>query len=414
MPTMHALRPLIPLFIAAGILLAGNGLQGTLVALRGSAEGFSTTLIGLIGTGYFAGFMAGSLLVPHLLRAVGHIRVFCSMAALAASASLLLVLWVDPIAWFALRTLSGLCFVCLFASIDSWINSGVSNDIRAKVLSIYRLIDLGCVTGSQYLIPFFGFEGVTIFAVMTIMVMVSLVPISLADRSNPKPPPEMSFSVFNVWRISPVAATGCIIIGLTNSTFRIIGPVYAESIGMSIASVATFMSAGIVGGVVLQYPLGWLSDRYDRRIVLIVATAGAALAGIFITTFAGTSENLNYLGIFLFGAFSLPLYSLSAAQANDHAKSGEFVQIAAGLGFFWSAGAMVGPLAASALMEIGGPSILFTFTSAVHASLIFFTLWRMRARAAVPVAQRRRFAMLIKTSPMMMKITRRSSNGNGS
>ncbi len=198
---MLALRPLIPLIAAAGILLAGNGLQGTLIAIRGADEGFSTVQIGLIGAAYFLGFMIATLVVSRLLQAVGHIRLFAAMAAIAASGTLLLVLWIDPLLWFLLRVLMGFCFACLFATIDSWINSGVSNEIRGKVLSVYRLVDIACVTGSQFLIPFFGTEGFVIFAIMAIITAISIVPISLADRSNPKRPAQVSFSLKIIWRI---------------------------------------------------------------------------------------------------------------------------------------------------------------------------------------------------------------------
>lgn len=409
---MLALRPLIPLLVAAGILLAGNGLQGTLIAVRGNAEGFSTFQIGAIGTAYFIGFLIATLVVSKLLQLVGHIRLFSAMAAIAASGTLVLILWVDPWAWFALRVLMGFCFACLFATVDSWINSGVSNKIRAKVLSIYRLIDIACVTGSQFLIPVIGVQGFALFAIMTIMITISMVPISLADRSNPQPPSQVSFSLNTVWRISPTACIGCIAIGLTGATFRLVSPVYAQAIGMSVTSVATFMSAGILGGAVLQYPLGWLSDKYDRRIILIFSTLGAAAAGFFITGVAGQDHGLNYLGIFMFGAFSLPLYSLSAAHANDHAASGEFIQIAAGLMFFWSAGAIVGPVAGSILMELYGPNVLFLFTSIIHFALAIFTLLRIRSRGRVPKVERKKFAMLIRTSPMMMKLTRSTAKKN--
>ena len=176
---------------------------------------------------------------------------------------------------------------------------------------------------------------------------------------------------------------------------------------MSVASVATFMSAGIFGGTILQYPIGWLSDRYDRRVALATASMGAVCAGLFINLFAGTNETLNFAGIFLFGCFALPLYSLSAAHANDFAKDGEYVLIATGMMFFWSIGAITGPLVASLLMQAFGPNILFTFTSIVHMGLVAMTAWRMTVRPTVPRAQRSRFIGLLRTSPMMMKIAKR-------
>ncbi|MCR9139186.1 MAG: MFS transporter [Alphaproteobacteria bacterium] len=395
---MQSIRPLVPLFAAAAILLAGNGLQGTLISLRGAHEGFSTAIIGLIGASYFAGFMGGCFIVPGILRAVGHIRAFSALCAFAATGTLLLILIVDPIAWLVLRFLLGLCFASLFTTVDSWLNSGADNDNRARVLSIYRLLDMFVVTASQFIIPVFGASSDTIFLILAIMITLSLVPISLADRSNPKPPARFSFNPAMIWRLSPIACIGCVCIGLTNASFRIIGPLYAQAIGLPVTAIATFMGAGILGGAVLQYPFGMLSDRYDRRIILLIATAGAAATGLFITGFAGTDPTLNYVGIFFFGAFSLPLISLSAAHANDHAKEDQYVHVAAGLIFFWSLGATFGPFISSVLMQIYGPDILFTFTSLIHGSLIVLTLWRMSVRASVPINARGRYHALLRTS----------------
>ncbi|WP_113156252.1 MFS transporter [Nitratireductor sp. OM-1] len=407
---MSSLRPLIPLLIAAGILLAGNGLQGTLIALRGAEEGFSETLIGLMGSAYFAGFLIGCLCVPRLLRAVGHIRAFAALAAMGAAGSLLLILFVDPIAWIAIRFLSGICFSSLFTTIESWLNSAASNSNRARLLAVYRIIDIGAVTGSQYMLPALGIEGFTVFAVMAMMITLSLVPVSMADRSNPKPPAEFSLNLPAVWRISPLAAFGCLSVGLTNSAFRIVGPIYGQSIGLSVSEIATFMSAGIIGGAVMQYPLGALSDRRDRRQILLGTTIGALISALIIVWFAGDDRTANMLLVFLFGAFAMSLYSLSAAHANDHAKKDQFVQLAAGLLFFYSVGAMAGPLLASLLMQRFGPHALFAYTALIYAVLIAVTIYRMRARPAVPRAHRPRFAALLRTSPVFMRMARRSRN----
>ncbi|WP_048647794.1 MFS transporter [Nitratireductor soli] len=404
---MSNLRPLIPLLIAAGILLAGNGLQGTLIALRGAAEGFSPTTIGLMGSAYFAGFLIGCLYIPRLLRAVGHIRAFAALAALGAAGALLLVLFVDPIAWIAIRFLSGICFSSLFTTIESWLNSAAANANRARVLAVYRIIDIVAVTGSQYMIPGLGIEGFVTFAVMAMMITLSLVPVSMADRSNPQPPAEFRLDLKGVWRISPLASIGCIAVGLTNSAFRMVGPIYGQAIGLSVSEIATFMSAGIIGGAVMQYPLGALSDRRDRRQVLLVTTIGAMVSALALSWFAGDDRNANLLLVFLFGAFAMSLYSLSAAHANDHATKDEFVQVAAGLLFFYSIGAMAGPLIASFLMQRFGPHALFSYTSVIYAALVLVTLYRMGVRAAVPAGQRRRFAVLLRTSPVFMRMARR-------
>ncbi|QKV18389.1 MFS transporter [Oricola thermophila] len=402
------LRPLVPLLVAASIMLAGNGVQGTLIAIRGAQEGFSTSLIGFMGTAYFGGFLLGCVMISRMLNAVGHIRTFAALAAIAASGTLLLVLLLNGPAWIAIRFVMGFCFSGLFTTIESWLNSSVDNSGRGRLLSIYRIIDIVAVTGAQFILPAFGTGGFTVFAVMAVMITMSLVPVSLADRSSPTPPRDIHFDMKGIWRLSPLACIGCLAIGATNSAFRLIGPVYAQDIGLSITSVATFMSAGIFGGAILQYPLGYWSDKHDRRVVLMAASGGAVVAGLFLGFGAGVSPIANYAGIFLFGAFALPLYSLSVAHANDYAEPTQYVMVSAGLMFCFSAGAMVGPFVSSFVVELYAPPALFTYTSAVHATLIVATLWRMRVRGPVPAARRGAFTMLLRTSPLLARLA-----GNG-
>src|SRR5688572_18087378 len=262
---MSSIRPLIPLLVAAGILLGGNGLQGTLIALRGDEEGFSPAIIGFMGTTYFAGFLLGCVFITRIMKAVGHVRSFSALAALGSVATLTLVLVIDPAVWSAIRFLTGFCFAGLFTIIESWLNSGVSNHDRARVLALYRIIDIGSVTGAQFRIPVFGADGFAIFATMSIIITLSLAPVSLGDRSNPTPPASVKLDLARVWRISPLGCIGCIAVGVTNSSFRTLSPVYAEQIGMNVTDVVTFVSVGIIGGAIIQYPLGYLSDIWDRR-----------------------------------------------------------------------------------------------------------------------------------------------------
>jgi MFS family permease len=407
---MHSLRPLIPILTAAGILLAGNGLQGTFIALRGAQEGFSPAIIGFIGTAYFGGFLVGCLVIVRMMRAVGHIRCFSALAATAASVTLIMALAIDPVVWSAARFVSGFCFAGLFTVMESWMNSGVANRDRARVLSIYRVVDLGAVTGSQFLIPVLGVDGFAIFAVMAMMVTFSLVPVSLGDRSNPTPPEDVRLDLRRAWEISPIAAMGCIAVGMTNSAFRTLSPVYAQDIGMSVADVATFVSVSIIGGALIQYPLGYASDRFDRRRILLVTTALSMAAALTLGLFAGSDRFINFLLIFIFGSFAMPLYSLSAAHANDRAAKNEFVMLNAALMLFYSVGAVGGPFAAAAVMEWYGPHALFHFCAAIYATLIAVILYRMSARRSVPDAQRGRFTALLRTSTIFARLAQKQSN----
>ena len=406
---MTSIRPLAPLLLAAAILLGANGLQGTLIALRADLEGFSPTVIGLIGGAYFTGFMLASWVAPRLIAAVGHIRCFAGLAAIAAVGSLSLVLIIDPIAWMLIRTGMGFCFSGLATVVESWLNARSANKDRGRVLSIYRLVDLAAVTGGQFLLPLFSPAGYAVFSVTAILFCLSLVPVSLMDQSRPKAPESFRFDIPAVWALSPLACMGCVTIGLTNSAFRLIGPLYAREIGLGVTGIALFVSAGIVGGAALQYPFGWISDRYGRRVTIIAATTGAMLAGLYLSLLA-RSPLAVYAGAFGFGAFALPLYSLSAAHANDRADGESYVLVAAGLSFFFSIGAIFGPFAAALVIQEFGAPAFFTYTSVAHGALLLVTFYRMARRAPVPREARSRFVTLLRTSPVIFRLARRAAS----
>ncbi len=409
---MTGFNQLIPLLTAAGILLAGNGIQGTLITLRANLEGFDPTLIGLMGAAYFAGFALSCISAPKMIRHVGHIRVFAALAAIASATTLVLVLVVDSYVWMAVRFATGFCFAGLFTVMESWLAASSKNTDRGKILSIYRIVDMTANAGAQFLLPIFGAMGFELFAIIAILFAVSLVPISLGDRSSPKPPEAFSFDLRAVWRISPLACAGCLTLGLTNSAFRLIGPLYADTMGLDTAGVALFLSAGIVGGAALQFPLGYLSDRFDRRVMIIAATLGAMLAGLLLSATQPGNPVMIYAGSFLFGAFALPLYSLSIAHANDQAEPGQYVLVAAGMIFFFAIGATFGPLIASLVLDKFGAPAFFTYTSVVHGSLIVVTLIRMAIRPDVVDKGRSSFTYLLNSSPVFVRMAAKK-NGSG-
>ena len=405
---MGDIRPLIPLLVTAAILIGGNGLQATFISLRASQEHFSASVIGMVGTGYYIGFAIGCIYVTRILRSIGHIRTFSALAAIASSASLAMVLWIDPWFWFVMRLIAGICFAGLFATVESWLNARVTNANRARTLSVYRFVDLGSVTAAQYLIPTVGISGFDLFAIISLALTLSLVPISFADRSSPAVPEAVRFELKALWQISPLATVGCVAVGLSNSTFRALGPIYAQDLRFSVTDIATFMSIGIFGGVVLQYPLGHYSDRLDRRLVILCATLGALAATLFLVFGAGRSPLANFAGIFVFGAFAMPLYSLCSAHANDHAAPGQHAIVSAGTLFYWSLGAIVGPMVASVLLDLFGARSLFIYMAVVLTLFFLFTLGRMKARGPVPTEKRRmRFRDLLRTSTFFARLSAR-------
>ena len=403
------IRPIAPLLLAASILLGGNGVLGTLIALRGKLEGFDTELVGLMGACYFIGFFASCFTAARLIRSIGHVRAFAALAAIGAVVPLIMAMAPNAWVWVAIRVISGFCFAGLLMVIESWINENSKNTSRGRVLGVYRIVDLLAVTGTQFLIPLVGEGGYQIFSVVSLMYCLSMVPVALSNRTKPKAPDNLKLELGTIWRISPLACLTSLAIGLTNSAFRLIGPIYGIEIGLDTSSVVVFMTLGIIGGAVTQYPLGYMSDKLGRRKTVLFSTLGAMLAAIVLSRQQFGSVTMVYAGIFAFGAFALPLYSLAAAHANDRAKIGQYVLVSAGLSFFFSLGAVIGPYSASLVIKYFGPAAFFVYTCAVHASLALIVMVRMMRRASVPAEQRSKFVGLLKTSPMFFRLARRIS-----
>lgn len=379
---MRKLIPLLPLLASASLLLFANGLQSLLIAWRGSIEGFGTPLIGFITATYYLGFAIGCTQITPFIRGIGYIRTFSAMAAISTSMIILSGLVVDPWMWAVLRLVSGLCLAVLFGVIESWLNAKVDNSIRARVLSVYRYGDLAASTLAQFFLPWFGAQGFVLFAISSMVFALSITPISLADKSSPAPPDKMRFNIGFVWRISPLAATGCVAVGFTNTVYRSLGPLYCIGVGFDATQTAFFMAASILAGVMLQYPLGHFSDTHGRRSSILVSTTGGLVASLLLFLFAGGNIWLNVIGVFVLGAFSMPLYSLCSAHANDRAGPGQYAMVSAGILFFWAAGAIVGPQLASWFMGWFGPKAMFAFTATTQAIFVAYTLARVVQRPA--------------------------------
>ena len=405
------LKPIAPLLLSASILLGGNGVLGTLIALRGSLEGFDTVLVGLMGACYYLGFFAASFHSARLIRRTGHVRAFAALAAIGALVPLVMAMTPNPWVWLVMRAFSGFCFAALLMVVESWINEISKNDSRGRVLGVYRILDLLAVTGTQFLIPLVGEGGHEIFSVVSMMYCLSLVPVALSTRARPAAPENLKLDLGAIWRISPLACLTSLAIGLTNSAFRLVGPLYGLEIGLDTGAVVVFMTLGIIGGAALQYPLGHMSDKVGRRSTVLFSTFGAMLAAVFLS---GQSAVLPvYIGAFAFGAFALPLYSLAAAHANDRAGIGQYVLVSAGLSFYFALGAVIGPYAASLVIEYFGAPAFFLYTCAVHATLCLVVIIRSLRRAAVPAERRSRFVGLLRTSPMFFRLARRFTRSRG-
>ena len=379
--------PIAALLLSMAVLLTGNGLQVTLLPIRAGAEGFSTLSIGILGSAYFAGFTAGCVLGPTLIRMVGHIRCFSAMTAIATAAVLAHGLWPVAPGWWLMRAASGFCFAVLFVVIESWLNERSTKETRGLVLSVYLIIQLTVITIGQMMVTLADPKMLTLFAVAAMLVSLGAVPVALTRSIAPGLPPAVHPRLLRLYRTSPVGFVTCLGVGVANGAFWALSPAFASGIGRDAEGIALMMSAVVIGGAVGQWPLGHLSDHMDRRYVVIVACAGAIAAGAGMT-FAPFESTWVLLALgAAWGAFAFPLYSLAVAHTNDHAHAGEYVEVSSGLLLLYGIGAVLGPLVIAPPLDAVGPTALFQAIIAIHVAMAAYALLRLTRRAAPPLSE---------------------------
>ncbi len=394
----RAVSAIASLLLAAAILLAGNGLQGTLLAVRANIEGFPTALIGVLMSAYFAGFVLGCRFNPTFIKSVGHIRTFVALASIASASTLLHPLIVDVWVWAVLRAITGFCFAGLIMVIESWINERATNANRGRILSVYRVIDLTATTAGNALLATADPSDFQLFATVSILMSIALVPVALTRSDAPKPIETARLDIPGLYRLSPVAAIGAPLVGLANASFWAVGAVYAQRLGYGPPQIASFISAVIIGAALSQWPLGWLSDSMDRRRVMF----GSALCGIAsalaLAKFGGESTT-HLLGLgALVGAFILPMFGLNAAHANDHAAPGKAVTTNGGLLMLHGVGSVIGATLGAIMMAQFGPPALFIYIAAVYCVFGGFCLYRIITSPPVPEARKSPFAPVPKNA----------------
>jgi len=376
------LRSIGALLISAAILLAGGGLLSTLIAIRAQLEGFPIIAIGLMTSAYFAGFIAGCLGTPFLVKRVGHVRVFAALSSLIAASVLVHVIAVNVPVWLGLRVLTGFSFAGLYMLIESWINEQCPNDKRGQVLSVYRMVDLGAVTAGQFMLTLADPKDFVLFSIVAICISIAIFPISLSTSKAPIAVTETSLNLKKLAKTSPLAIAGCLAVGMANGAFWGVAPVFVQQLGHPLVVVSLFMSVAIASGAALQWPVGWLSDKLGRRPVLIILAFASVLAGLFVWQCAAMSEKLLLIGGAFYGAVAMQIFGLSAAHANDYAEPHEFVSISGGLLLIYGIGSVIGPSLAPIVMSIYGSSAMFAFTACVHFSLGLYGLYRLTQRRA--------------------------------
>nr|WP_314070421.1 MFS transporter [uncultured Roseococcus sp.] len=383
---LTAALPVIAALLAGfGLLQLGNTLQGTLLAVRGGMEGFSPTVIGMIGGAFFAGLMAGSLVTGRLIRRVGKTRSFAALASMASMVPILHLLWIDPVVWIVARMLTGFCFAGLFVVVESWLNAAAVNQMRGQILSIYGMTGLVAGVMGQLLLPVADPGGYVLFAVVSLILTSAVLPLTLSQADPPPlPTGTLRIDLRRLYAQAPFGLAAAFLCGVSTGAFFSLGPVLAQSIGLQHQGVAVFMATGAIGAAAMIWPLGALSDRMDRRL-LVVATAtvaAIALAGMTQFTPSGASTWIYFVLVFLFGGLVVPIYSVVLAHVNDSVPPSEFVAASGGMLIAQGAGAALGPLVIGAAMTAFGPRALPGLTVVAQILIVLLGFWQIRRHAA--------------------------------
>lgn len=398
------LTTIAALLIATAVLLTGNGLQGTLLSVRANLEGFPLPVIGMLMSTYFVGFILGCRYTPKLVRNVGHIRAFTALASVASASALAHALAVEPVTWMALRAVTGFCFAGLAMIIESWINERAANENRGTVLSIYRMVDLAATTGGNLLLTLADPMGFTLFALTSILISVSLVPVALTTAMAPEPIAQARLNIRKLMRVSPLGVAGVFSVGIGNSVFWAVGAVFVLRLGYSIDVAASFMSTVIIGGALSQVPVGYLSDRFDRRIMIIIFAVLGGASAIFIALKAEVSVTWLLAGAAGYGFFGMTIFGLSIAHSNDHVEPDEYLETNGGLLLLFGVGSVLGPVLGPTLMAVYAPPALFYYVAGVNALLLIYGLYRMTRRPPVPEGDRDDYIVAPRTTPAIFEL----------
>jgi MFS family permease len=382
---VNALSSIAALLISVLLLLAGNALIGVLTPLRASLIGFSDLTIGLLGSVYFAGMLAGTLAAPAIVRRVGHIRAFSVFVAVAIVAVILMPGWERPAAWMLCRCALGFVFAGIYAVIESWINAKADNASRGALYGVYQIVTFAASAGGQLVLRDFAPDSFLPFSVAGALLALGMVPLAMTSVDPPVAPKSIRLRLPWLIRLAPVSALGALVAGVANGALFALGPVYALQIGVDPPAVPLFTAAIVAGSALGVYPAGRISDQMDRRAVMVATMTASVAVEIALASFRFSGAPLITMG-FLVGLTTYTLYTLAVSHANDRAKLQDMVAVSAGVLFIYCVGAILSPLLASLLMRQFGPAALFVQASLVHAIMAAFALWRLLAEPKKPRA----------------------------
>jgi MFS family permease len=375
------------------VINVGHGLQGTLLSLRATLEGFATLSTGVMMASYYAGFLAGSAVTPGLVGRVGHIRVFAALTSLASTTILVHSLWIDTWAWSLMRFVTGVCFAGIYIVVESWLNDRATNQTRGRIFSVYMLLNFGGLAAGQYLLNVADPAGARLFIVVSLLVSVAAIPLVLSSTAVPAPRRPVALGIGEVRRRSPVALAAVVASGMVSGAVFGMGAVYATKSQFTLAQTSLFMSMPILGALLLQWPLGTWSDRVDRRRVIVVGSLAGVLLAAALGTILKTPGPGYFLAVLLLGGTSMPLYAIAVSHLNDRLEPDEMVSASSTMVKLSGVGAMLGPIGGAAGIRWFGPTGFFVFQGAVLAALLVFVGLRLAADMGREINVKRRHVL---------------------
>ncbi|MEE9313485.1 MAG: MFS transporter [Rhizobiaceae bacterium] len=374
-----AIRSSWPLFMGMIFLMISHGLLATLLTLRAGELGFSELVIGLVQSAYPAGSLLGCLIAPKLIMRVGHIRIFAAFASIASTAALIHLVTYDPYSWGVMRLLTGFCFAGLYIVAESWLNGSATNETRASLLSVYFIIQTGGVMIGQLLLNFSSPDGILLFIIVSVLISFSLVPMLVSTSANPPYEPPERISLTELFRLSPMGLTGIFLNGVAQTTLYVVLALYGRAIGLSNGEIGGLIGVMTLGGTLFQFPLAKLSDRIDRRHVIIGAPALAIPICFILATMENPADKiiLLYTMVALLGGLTLPLYSICMAHTNDHLKAEQVVAASGTLVLILAVGMILGPTLGGLAITYYGPAGIFYVLAATSALTVMTALFRL-------------------------------------
>ncbi|MCP4206073.1 MAG: MFS transporter [Shimia sp.] len=389
-----------PLLLGMLLLMVGNGMHGTLLGIRGEAAGFSTFEMSMVMSAYFVGFLGGSRVTPELIRRVGHVRVFAAMASMISAVLILYPTLEHPVAWIAGRALMGLCFSGVYVTAESWLNNAATNDTRGKALSIYMMVQMIGIVTAQGMMTIPDVTGFLLFVIPSVLVSISFAPILLSVSPTPAFETTKPMSLKELFENSPLGVVGMFMLGGVFSAQFGMSAVFATRAGLSLSELSLFIAAFYVGATVFQYPLGWMSDRMDRR-VLIMFVAAIGAAGATLGFVAGDNYSMLLVAALFIGGFSNPLYSMLIAHANDFLEYEDMAAASGGLVFVNGVGAIAGPLITGWMMDVVGPRGYFIYLIILLAALGVYAGYRTTRRPAAPADETGSYTAVMPTASVV-------------